>query len=95
VEATRAVMLEAPPAGVAAALRGMAARADSTGILGDIDVPTLIVCGQQDTLSTVDEMQEIARRIPGSRYVEIPHAGHMSPLENPSEVNQAIRDFLA
>ncbi len=95
VEATRSVMLGAPPAGVAAALRGMAARPDFTDMLPKIDVPTLIVCGHHDTISTIDEMQEIALGIPGSRYVEIPDAGHMSPLENPSTVNLAIRDFLA
>ena len=95
VEATRTVMLETPAAGVAAALRGMAARSDSTDTLGEIDVPTLIICGQHDTISTADEMQEIARQISGSRYVEVPDAGHMSPLENPTVVNQAIRDFLA
>ena len=73
----------------------MAARPDSTGILSEIDVPTLIVCGEDDTITTVDEMRAMAEQISSARYVEISDAGHMSPLENPLAVNQAIRDFLA
>jgi len=87
-------MLAAPPEGVAAALRGMAARQDSSEILSQINVPTLIVCGEHDAISTVDEMRGVAQQISGATYVQIADAGHLSPLENPQEVNAAIRDFL-
>lgn len=94
IEATRQTILNTPPVGIAAALRGMAQRADVTGLLPDIDVPTLVVCGQYDAISTVDEMRNIAARIPAARFVEVPNAGHMAPLENPAVVNEAIRSFL-
>lgn len=94
VKATQAVMLAAPPAGVAAALRGMAERPDFTGELPKIDVPTLIICGEEDAIAPAAEMQAIAKSIPGAKYVGISGAGHMAPLEKPAEVNAAIRQFL-
>ena len=94
VEATRAVMLAAPPQGVAAALRGMAERPDMTPILRQIDVPTLVICGQHDQISPPAEMQAIARAIPGAEFELITLAGHMTPLEQPEQVNGAIRRFL-
>ncbi len=95
VRATREVMLTTNPQSIAAAQRGMAQRPDVTGMLGQIDVPTLILCGEHDAISPAEEMRGIAAAIPGSQYVEIAGAGHMSPLEKPAEVNAAIRQFLA
>jgi 3-oxoadipate enol-lactonase len=82
------------PDGIAAAQRGMAAREDATPILGQIAVPTLVVCGRHDTISPPAEMQAMAQTLPHAAYCEIPDAGHMSPMENPAAVNAAIRDFL-
>ncbi|QDU28193.1 Arylesterase [Anatilimnocola aggregata] len=94
VTATKKVMLAAPPAGVAAALRGMAERPDFTKELAKIDVPTLIICGAEDAIAPPAEMKEIAETIPGAKYVSIAGAGHMAPLEKPAEVNAAISAFL-
>ena len=93
VEATRRVMLESSPAGVVAALLGMAARLDSTHILTELDLPTLVVCGRHDVISTVEEMRTIAAAMPRAQFVEIEDAGHMSPLEAPSPFNDAVRAF--
>jgi len=95
VEATRRVMLAASPQGVAAALRGMAARQGASDLLPQIDVPALVVCGRDDAISTVEEMRGIAQRLPQARFVEIAAAGHMSPVEQPQTVNSAVHDFLA
>jgi pimeloyl-ACP methyl ester carboxylesterase len=94
VKATEAVMLAAPPVGVAAALRGMAQRPDFTSRLPGIDVPTLVICGEEDAIAPPAEMEGIAKAIPGAKFVAIPGAGHMAPLEKPAEVNAAIREFL-
>ena len=40
------------------------------------------------------EMAEIAAALPNGRFVEIPTAGHMTPLENPGDVNAALAAFL-
>jgi pimeloyl-ACP methyl ester carboxylesterase len=72
----------------------MAQRPDMTGCLGQIHVPTLVVCGQFDVISPPAEMQQLAQALPQARYVEIPRAGHMAPLEQPAAVNAAIGEFL-
>jgi pimeloyl-ACP methyl ester carboxylesterase len=95
VAAMESVMLATPPETLAAALRGMAERSDSTALLPQINVPTLVVCGQHDRISPVEEMRQMAQAIPHSRFVEIPGAGHMAPLEAPAAVNAAVLDFLA
>jgi 3-oxoadipate enol-lactonase len=94
VEAARRMILNTSAAGAAAALRGMAERLDWTDQLGQIDVPTHVVCGQNDVISPSAEMQALASRIAGSQFTLIPDAGHMSPLENPAAVNAAIRSLL-
>ncbi len=95
VAATQEVMRAASPVGVAAALRGMAERPDMTGRLGEIRIPTLVVCGQHDVISPPAEMQQIAAALPRATMLEVPDAGHMAPLEQPQQVNQAIRQFLS
>jgi 3-oxoadipate enol-lactonase len=94
VAATREVILRTAPEGIAAALRGMAERPDFTGQLGQIRVPTLVLCGADDAISGPAEMRGIADAIPGAKFVEIAGAGHMAPLEKPAEVNEVIRAFL-
>jgi pimeloyl-ACP methyl ester carboxylesterase len=95
MEATRHVILANPPQGCAAALRGMAERPDSTGLLRSITVPTELICGEHDGISPPEEMARMAEAMPQARFVEIAGAGHMSPLERPEEVNAVIRAFLA
>lgn len=94
VRQTRDVMLATNPQGIAAALRGMAQRPDVTGQLGQIRVPTLVLCGEHDAISPAAEMRKIAEGIPDARYVEIAGAGHMAPLEKLAEVNAAMLTFL-
>jgi pimeloyl-ACP methyl ester carboxylesterase len=94
VEATRRTILANPPEGAAAALRGMAARAEFVADLPQISVPTLVVVGQEDAISTVDEMRAMAKAIRGSEFVVIPRAGHMTPLESPAAFNEALEQFL-
>ena len=93
VEATRQVILRTDPRGIAAASRGMGQRPDITGRLREIDVPTLVLCGQHDAISPPAEMKTIAAGLPNAKYVEIAGAGHMAPLEKPAEVNAAILAF--
>ncbi len=80
--------------GVAAALRGMAERADMTARLGQIACPTLVMVGADDGFSTPEEMRKLAAAIPQSRFIEIPRGGHLAPLENPAAANQALSGFL-
>lgn len=94
IDQTRQVMMATAPQGIAAAALGMAERIDAGSLLPQIDCPALIVVGEEDAISTVEEMRTIAEAISHARFVEIAGAGHMSPLEAPDAVNEAIRAFL-
>ncbi len=94
IDTVRRTILSNSPEGVAAALLGMAARADVTADLPNFSLPTLVIVGQDDVISTVDEMRSIAQLIPGCEFVVIPRSGHMTPLENPAAFNEAIEQFL-
>jgi 3-oxoadipate enol-lactonase len=82
-------------AGIAAALRAMAARPDSTPLLATIDVPTLVIVGAEDALTPPSEANALYEAIPGCRLVEIPGAGHLANLDAPEEFNAAMDEFLA
>ena len=94
VDRLRQIILAGDPAGYAATLRGLAERPDFTPLLPRIDCPTLLIVGRQDAISTVAEMNAMARTIPASRIVEIEGAGHVTPLEAPAEVSRAMSEFL-
>jgi 3-oxoadipate enol-lactonase len=83
-----------PPRGIADALAGLAARADSAPTLREIRVPTLVVCGAEDALTPVAESEALVRGIAGSRLEVIPAAGHLSSVENPEGFNDGLRKFL-
>jgi 3-oxoadipate enol-lactonase len=81
-------------AGLAAALRAMAARPDSTPLLATIDVPTLIIVGGEDALTPPSESRAMHAAIAGSRLVEIPGAGHLSNVEAPDAFSVAVEEFM-
>jgi 3-oxoadipate enol-lactonase len=94
VEPMKAVMEQTAPQGIAGALRGMASRPDRRGDLPKIAVPTLVLVGEEDTLTPPAEAKAMADAIPNARLEVIPKAAHMAPYENPSAVNSAILGFL-
>lgn len=61
--------------------------------LGEIRCPTLIVAGQHDQLRSLDESIELQQGIPGAELVVL-DAGHMVPLESPTELVAALSAFL-
>ncbi len=94
VAATRHVILSTNPRGIAAAARGMSQRRDFAPQLAQIALPTLVIAGQEDAISTPEEMRGMAAKVPGARFVEIGSAGHMTPLEAPDEVTATLTNFL-
>ena len=73
---------------------GMAERPDSVADLKTIDVPTLIVIGEEDVLSTVADGELMRQNITGSRLKVMPKAGHYAPWEQPEAVGKVLRQFL-
>jgi 3-oxoadipate enol-lactonase len=94
VESINRMITDSDPAGVAAAARGLATRIDATPLLSGIAVPTLLIVGEHDVISTAEEMRGMAARVPGAQFQVIEGAGHMAPMENPDAVNDAIASFL-
>ena len=94
IKALKSVMEKTSPQGIASALRTLASRPDRRDALLNIQVPTLVLVGAEDSISPPTEAQAIADAIPDSRFAVIPGAGHMAPWENPQAVNEAILDFL-
>ncbi|ABG03114.1 alpha/beta hydrolase fold [Rubrobacter xylanophilus DSM 9941] len=94
VERVKGMILESTPGGVVAALGAMRDRPDSTPLLESIRVPTLVIGGEEDAISTPETMGEMAKKIPHSRHVVLPRAGHLSNLENPEGFNAALGELL-
>jgi 3-oxoadipate enol-lactonase len=74
--------------------RGMAERPDSVADLKTINVPTLIVIGDEDVFSTVADGELMRQNIAGSQLKVIPKAGHFAPWEQPGDVGPLLRQFL-
>jgi len=80
--------------GLAAVQRGMAARPDSVALLPTINVPTLIVRGQEDTLIPAQDAELMHNQISGSQLFAIPQSGHYTPMEKPEEFLKVLRSLL-
>ena len=59
-----------------------------------INLPTLILCGEDDQLTPVKYSQFLQSRIKVSRLEVLPHAGHMVMMESPQAFNEKIRAFI-
>ncbi|MBN2579920.1 MAG: alpha/beta fold hydrolase [Pirellulales bacterium] len=94
VEAMQRVMSRTNPRSLAAAVRGMARRPDSTPDLPQIACPTLLLVGEDDALTPPAEMRGMAQKIPRARLAVIPEAAHLAPLERPAEVNWVFEEFM-
>jgi 3-oxoadipate enol-lactonase len=94
VEGALRMMRKMSPEDVAMVLRGMAERPDSVETLKTINVPTLVLTGDEDLFTGVDEAELMRRNIQGSEMKVIAKAGHYSPWEQPEEVGKLVRQFL-
>ena len=81
------------PEDIAGVQRGMADRLDSVETLSTIDVPTLVIAGEEDIppLSAAELMRD---RIAGSTLHVIPKAGHYAAMERPEEYARVLGEFL-
>jgi pimeloyl-ACP methyl ester carboxylesterase len=79
---------------IIAATRALRDRRDRTAMLGEIECPTLVICGGEDAIAPPAEMRALANALSDGEYVEIAGAGHLSNLEAPQRFNEAIGRFL-
>ena len=93
VRALRQIMEACPPKTIEYALAAMRNRADRIDDLPKIKIPTLILVGDADAITPPAMAQTMHEKVSGSKLVVIQGAGHMSPMEQPAQVNRAIRNF--
>ena len=94
VEGALRMMRKMSPEDVAQVQRGMAERPDSVPTLKMINVPTLLVTGDEDILTGPPDAELMHQSIPASQLRVISRAGHYSPWEQPEEVGKLLRQFL-
>lgn len=69
-------------------------RSSQKETLQQVEVPTLVLCGEEDTLCPLSRHEEMSKLVKGSQFLVIPDAGHITTLENPPAVNAALANWL-
>jgi 3-oxoadipate enol-lactonase len=95
VREVRAILTSAPVEGVVGAIEAMMERPDSTPTLATIDVPTIVITGEEDGIAPVGGARAMSDAIRYSSFEMIPGAGHLSNIERPAAFNAIFGEFLA
>jgi 3-oxoadipate enol-lactonase len=95
VAQVKSIMESCPPQTIEYALSAMRDRNDFRDCCPSVAVPTLILVGDADAITPPAVAEAMQKSIPHSRLVIIKGAGHLTPMEQPEQVNQALRQFLA
>jgi pimeloyl-ACP methyl ester carboxylesterase len=90
----RLIKQQAAPALRAAILR-MMSRPDSSSLLQQLAVPTLIIVGEEDILTPTADAQKMAALVPNAQLIVMPGVGHLPNVEDPEAFNDALTGFLA
>lgn len=90
----RTMMADQPALGMIGALGAMRDRPDSVPTLATITVPTLVAVGEEDQPTPPADGRKMAAGIAGAQMVVIADAGHLSPLENPAAINEALAALI-
>ncbi len=93
VDALAGWIEEQRPAGVAWSQRAMAARPDRTEVLRGYAGAVLVLVGDEDTVTPVEGAEHMAAAVPQAALVVVPHAGHMSAVEQPAAVADALGEL--
>ena len=83
------------PLGIAALVRGMAARESSVGVLSATKVPVMFIHGGSDHYIPMATVEKIVADLPSCRHSVLPSSGHNSFIEEPGDVASRILDFLS
>jgi len=81
--------------GFARQMAAIMARVDSRSSLAMISIPTLILVGDCDSVTSPDRSEEMAAAILGARLIVVPECGHASTMEQPEAVNRALVEWIA
>lgn len=70
-------------------------RADASDALRALRVPTLVLCGAQDSWAPIAQHEAMQALVPHARLSIIDHAGHMAPMERPEAVAEALLTWIS
>jgi len=90
----RSIIENQQPTVISEAMRAIAERPDSTGLLPSITCPVLILNGENDCVTTPETAAAMHELIPGSKLELLPCAGHLSNLEQPELFNTLLLEHL-
>ena len=94
IERLKRIILRQKPETLESDLTAMRDRPDSTELLSRIAAPTIVLAGDRDVITPPAEVQSMAGAIDGARFVTIPGAGHLTPMERPGAVAAALSEFF-
>lgn len=94
LERVRRMIQRQTPETLVSDLTAMRDRADQSEMLSEIAIPTLVLAGERDEITPPGPAREMAAAIPGAEFLEIPAAGHLTPVEKPKAVAAALGAFF-
>ena len=94
VDLLREMIVATDPRAIGGTLMALAARTDTTAALPQLDLPALMLVGEQDRLTPPEDARALAGQLPRAELFVIPRAAHMSNLENPDYFNERLLTFL-
>jgi len=86
----RSMIEMSPYEAIVAGLAGMGKRPDRTGVLAEVTVPAVVIVGADDTTTPPSLAKAMAAALPDAKLHIIEDAGHMTPIERPEAVNNAL-----
>jgi pimeloyl-ACP methyl ester carboxylesterase len=88
------MIADADPRAIAALVRGIAQRPDPAPALPSLEMHALVIAGEVDPFSPLDDVKRAAELMPNAELVVLKGIGHMAPVEAPTAVSRAIADFV-
>jgi pimeloyl-ACP methyl ester carboxylesterase len=94
IQAASDMIANTNPQGTIGSTIGMAKRPDYWDLLPEIDVPALVVAGEEDQVINVADSRKMAETLPDGQFLSIPGAGHMPMLEKPELLGEGLVSLL-
>ena len=94
VERVRKVILATSSVSITGSLGAMADRPEVCSQLNKISIPTLVICGEYDTVTPPEQSTLLHKSIKNSKMHLLKRSGHLSNLEQPEEFNQQVLQFI-
>ena len=95
IAAVREMIVNTTEESLCKTLRAFYERKETCSKLSDLYVPVLIMVGEEDKITPLAAAQLMNEKIKESSLSIVEHAGHLSNIENPSEFNNQLEEFVS